>query len=350
MLIILSILLISTHHLFYFLIPLFIATFIVIVFKSGKLIIMTSYKDYIPSLTIKNRVLSRYFELFLTLAGFLLMLSIPFFGKKFLEVSRYDPVYIGYARNIGLSSIFAVGGLFYLIFKNNKNNREWFILLSAILLTAFIYKVTYMKWFLPLLAIIFMCIGLVNIINNSPQKKFALSIISVFLLVSISVSGYYQFLHKYKYGERTMEDSTFNTGRWIKYAINGSCISNDEMLGRKLFSVAETTHFLDTSTVVNQIYGFINLNISDYKMYPITTDDFWINGYEGPDIGSNTWSAVNRLWVSPSNYKITCVVENSKSNGDMIWMHSPEPSGLIQFAYGFNGVYDDGEERVWGLK
>lgn len=337
----------STHHLFYFLIPLFFSTvIIVVVFKTKKLIDIVSFKDRI---VINNKIISKHLTFFISLAGFFLFFSIPFFGRKFLEVSRYSPVYITYARNIGLISIFAAGGLLYLMFKNNKNSKEWFILLSAMSITAFIFESTYMKWFLPIIAVLFACIGLFNVTNAIPKKKYALYILTVFFIAFIGVSGYYQFLHNYGEG-RHIDDSAYNTGNWIKYAVNSSCISNDLLLGERVFSVSETTKFLDVSTPIDQIYGFINVNISQYERTSITSEGFYRRSYEGKDEGEITWDAVHRLWKSPYDFNITCVVENSETNGLTKWGHGGYPSKVLELAYEKDQVYDIGNIRIWSLK
>jgi hypothetical protein len=115
------------------------------------------------------------------IAGFAAMFSIPFFGRKFIEMSIYYPIYESYIRYTGLLIILAVGGLAYIIFKRDKSFSEWVMLLSAIFLTALIYEQTYMKCFLPIFAIPFICIGLVNILR-SERKRYAMTIVSIFLI------------------------------------------------------------------------------------------------------------------------------------------------------------------------
>jgi hypothetical protein len=97
-------------------------------------------------------------------------------------------------RYIGLLIIFAVGGLAYLVFKSNKGFGEWFLLLTLILLTVFIYHQTYMKWFLPIFVIPFAGIGLINVIRASGKRRYVLPVVTIFLLLALSFSAYYQFI------------------------------------------------------------------------------------------------------------------------------------------------------------
>ena len=349
LLILISLFLFSTHHLFYLLLPTYGSFVIIALFFKTKLRYFITLKDKIFS-RFNNRIFSNYFTPFSILAGFALMYSIPFITKRFLETSRYDPIYISYIRYIGLLSILAVGGLLYLIFKNNRNSKEWFLILSTIFITVFIYQVTYMKWFLPILVILFISLGLFNISRNYPQKKKSLHVLSIILLLSLTISGYFQFLHDYNIPERGVNDSTYKTGEWIKNNVEGNCISPDEINGRRVSSVSETTHFVDTSDRVDLIYGFVNINISDYEQYPITSDDFWLSGYKDRAVGSRLWEGINMLWESPYDHNISYVVENTRTNGKLRWTHKGKTAELLQLVYGeSNCLYDVGRLKVWEL-
>ena len=334
LLILFSSFLFSTHHLFYFLLPLYVSALTMVVFSKRLKKIKLVSENSIP---------------FLLLVGFILMFSVPFFTGKFVENSRYSAVYISYIRYLGLSTFFAIGGLFYLIFKSNKKNTEYFMILSSILLTVFIYQETYFKWFIPIIAIVFVCVGLLNFINLFPNKKRIVPfVLIVFMLASTGISGYYQFLHDYG-GARYIDESTYYTGKWLKCAVNDSCISNDVMLGRRMFSVSETTHFLECSTTLNQIYGFNKIDISQYEMFSVFSDDFWMSGYKGRDIGEATWYAAHKLWQSPLDLNISYMVENTNAQGRIYWRHGPEKSKLLQEAYKNNKLYDTGDINIWIL-
>jgi len=349
-LLIISLFLFATHHLFYFLLPVYASFLIVIVVFKTRLINVISLKEKFFS-KFDNRDISNYFTSFLILMGFLFMFSIPFITKRFLESSRYDPIFIGYLRYTGIVSLFVIGGIAYLIFRKNKNSKEWFMIISMMLLMVFIYKVTYMKWFIPIITLIFICIGLLNLTKVISKRKNALCILTIFLLMSLTFSGYYQFLHEYNSYGQGLRDSTYITGKWIKNNIDSNCISIDSMLGRKLFSVSETTKFFDTSTTLNQIYGFCTINITDYERYPLSSDNFWLSGYKGVDEGEQGWFGINKLWRSPYKYNINYVIENTNVNSKIQWKHQKDPSLVLELAYDNQTcIYDIGRVKIWKLE
>ncbi|RLI54129.1 MAG: hypothetical protein DRP09_13905 [Candidatus Thorarchaeota archaeon] len=331
----------ATHHLFYFLIPAFFVLFIL--FTYSKL------KSHI------NIKIPEKLTLFAPITGFLAMYSIPFFTGHFIEHSRYASIDVSYVRYIGLLVIPAIGGLAYLIFKRDKRFGEWFLLLTLILLTTFIYEQTYMKWFLPIFVIPLAVIGLMNVLRTREKRKYVLPAVIIFLLMTVGFSAYYQFIHFLPepdanlINERYIEESTYSTGRWMKYnIINGSAISNDATLGTRICGASETVHFLTTSTTVNQIYGFININISDFERYPLTSEDFWFNGYKGRDIGEYAWESVHRMWKSPHEFNIRYMVENRKCSGRICWHHGNYPQ-FLHHTYAQDCIYDSGSINIWLL-
>ena len=339
----LAIFLLATHHLFYFLIPAFFAFFI--------LTICFKLKNHV-NVKIPEKLIP-----FITIIGFVFMFTIPFFTGHFIEYSRYALIDINYVRYIGILIIFAIGGLIYLIFKNNKRFEEWFLLLILIFLTTFIYQQTYMKWFLPIFAVPLAAIALINALRASEKRKYVLPVVAIFLLLIVGFSAYYQFIHFLSEpgtsptNERYIEESTYKTGRWMKDNINGSAISNDELLGNRIFATSETTRLLITSGTIDYIYGFVNVNISKFKRYPITSEDFWFSGYKGPAIGEKAWESVHRLRNSPHEFNITHLVENRKCKGNISWHHSSNPVKLLHFAYNEKDcVYDCGNINIWNLE
>lgn len=336
-----ALLLYATHHQFYFLIPAFVA--FVVLLLSFKL------KEYIGFIKIPAK-----FTPIVPLMGFIVMFSIPFLGRKFIENSVYDPIYISYVRYTGMLIIPAVGGLGYMIFKSDKNFREWFLLLTVIFITALIYEPTYMKSFLPIFIIPFACIGIMNILR-SERKKHILTLISVFLIISLSFSGYYQFLHflpTHEMNERYTEDSTYTAGRWMNGCVNGSAISNDILFGYRVAAASDTTHHLVESTLISVIYGFIEADMSQFEFYPITSEDFWFDvGAMKIDMGEDTWDHINDLdQTSPSDYNISYVAENTMTGGNVFWHHGIYRSKLLHYAYDNDDcVYDCGKVNIWKL-
>lgn len=288
----------------------------------------------------------------ITIFGFISMYSIPFFTGHFIETSRYSSIDSSYIRYSGVLIIFAIGGLFYLIFKHNKTLSEWIFLLSLMFLIVFIYEQTYMKWFIPIFIIVLSCIGLMNIIKLSENKKHYLSLLTIFLILSISFSAYYQFLNTYRespYDARHIEESTYTTGRWMKSSLNGVSTTNDLIFGERIFSASETAHVFTDRTTLNLIYDFNRINISDFERYSLTEDQFWFSGYSGPDIGEVEWERNHDLRNSLDKYNISYVVENRKAQGILVWNHKYKQSKLLEVAYENNCIFDAGNINIWDL-
>lgn len=337
----LTIFLFSTHHLFYFLIPVFVSFLIItICFKLKKRYILLKFPDkFLP---------------ILILAGFCLMLFIPMGLGKFLEQSRYSALLVitSYMRYVGIIMIFAFGGLLYTVFKPHKNFGEWILILSTMFLTALIFKETYMKNFIQILLIPMAFIGFFNlmkVLNSSSSKKPATVLIIILLLGSVSFCSYYQFIHYKDISWRYIPDSTIVTGLWLKENANGSIISNSNSDGNRLFAFSDTTHFLLDDTIIDATYGFLSPDISKFKPYPITTEDFWLDVGTGPAFGENAWQYVHTLdHTTPADYNLSYFVENINYMGKYAWHHGTHTSKLLTFVHQDGAiVYDSGKLKTW---
>ena len=338
----LLLLLFMTHHLSYFLIPsILIFIVLLILYKIYALKPIKAYK-VIPIIPIGCAIFAY---------------SIPVLTGKFLETgSRYAPIADSYVRYVGIPIIFSIGGLFYLIFKERKTFGEWFLLLSLALIIMFIYIETYMKWYMPLLLIPFAALGIFNLINTRSVKKIAPKILTIILITSLCFSAYYQFIHfipdpnKRTLNERFLEESTYQGGLWMRYYLNGSSISNDRFFGNRIFAISERAYVLVPHLTINQIYGFNKINISEFKRNPITSEEFWFEGYTGPEIAERTWDNINQMYISYQNFGIKYFVENTRTNGDVLWHHGMYPSKLLHYAYEEkDNVYNNGKIRIWKL-
>lgn len=347
----LAIFLLATHHLSYFLIPAFFALIILTISLKLKNHINIKIPEKIAAIVSIPGLIP-----FISIAGFLFMFSIPFLTGRFIESSRYASIDVSYVRYTGLLIIFAIGGLAYLVFKRDKGFGEWFLLLTLILLVTFVYQQTYMKWFLPIFLVPLAGIGLINALRASETRKYVLPVFTIFLLFVVSFSAYYQFIHflpepgASPMNERYIEDSTYTTGRWMKgNIVNGSAISNDAVMDNRFFSASETTYLLIGSTISNYIYGFISVNISEFKRYPLTSEDFWFTGYESRDLGENAWESVHTKFMSPLEFNICYMVENRKCRGNINWLHSSNPVKFLKSTYEKDCIYDCGNIYIWHL-
>ncbi|HUV82325.1 MAG TPA: hypothetical protein VMW53_04525, partial [archaeon] len=212
------------------------------------------------------------------------------------------------------------------------------------------YNQTYFKHFSAGFIIFLACIGIFNVIKT--QKK-ATHFIIIILIISISYSGYYQFLKQYP-ENRNISDSAYNSGKWLKYYGNGSGISNDQLLGIRIGSISESVHFITTSTVVNSAYGFLSLNHSEFTYYPITSEIFWFNtGKFKKDYGESAWYNFNMLdfrmsEINATESNVKYIVENTNTNGDIIWKHGPRESKMLEKTYNNLGsVYHTNNIRIY---
>lgn len=334
---ILALFLFATHHMFYFLLPSFLSFFVI--YLAFKLNNITQYKLNLGSINP-----------FIFIIGFFIMFSIPFFTGKFLEVSRYSPIYISYLRYIGILLPIGFSGLIYLTLKKNKTFSELFLLINIIFITMLIYSQTYMKWFIPVLFTPLIGISLINIANSKVKSRFIL--ITIFLITSIIFSGYYQFLNEYDTGaldERYITDSNYITGKWMKNNLQGIGISNDQFLGSRIFSTTETLHQVTNSPTNNYIYNFSNVNSLEYEYNPVTSEEFFYStGYVTEDIEQDLWYNINMMQENPQEFGINHIVENPKSGGSLIWTHKTLPSKILRKAYQEDDlIYDIGTIRVW---
>lgn len=352
---ILTILLFLTHHLAYFLIPVFIGYLIAVVFYT--------LKSHVKS--IKVKILKETITSVALIIGFLIMFAIPFLTGHFIEGSRYSAVpdlfFGNLPRYVGVLLIFAFGGFTHLLFKQDKKFGEWSLLLIVMFLMPFLYIQTYMKWFIPCFIFPFVGIGLINILKTGKRKrKYALVMVIVFLLLSVSFSGFYQHWRTKGGSVRLVDDytkeSTYTAGLWIKQNINnGSLISNTQHI--RLFAVSGVPLFTGSGTA-DQAYGFANASELELKKRSITEESYWFSSpYE-----VTSWTSESHyrevLLESYENYKLryrskfnfTHVIEAKGIPRGSFAYHGIRPSEFLNYIYNRNDcIYDNGGVCVWDL-
>lgn len=353
--IIISGLLLATHHYIYFTIPIIASYFIVIIFyKLNK------------HIHIKNHV---YFANIAIIIAFFIMFIIPFFTRSFMECDpvmlrggggRYTWIFymmIYYTRYIGFLIVFAISGYIYLSFKPKKTFEEWFLLLSLAGIAPFFYMITYAKWFILIFA--FLLIGFVskNITNLAIQNKKYISYMILLLVLSVGFSGYYQFLHflnEPDTNKRYMEESTYVGALWIKdYIDNDKRMfadpSND--FASRAFSISEVPTLIGSSS--DLAYGFINpkeleiqqlhsfLSLEFYTKDPYVTVNHTSTGLLVGRI-SNTNISSSSSWASRSItlFKISYYAEN-KYDKSTFGKSIQQTENEV--------IYDNGKMRVWSI-
>jgi len=346
-------LLIVTHHYIYFTIPIIISYIIIaMIYKSGK---------YIKSVRIPENIAN-----FAVFAGFLIMFSIPFFTRTLMESDpamlrggggRYDWLFYmiqSYIRYIGILIILVVSGYIYLLFKRNKRFEEWFLLLCLISLAQFLYIMTYMKWFILPFASLLIGIALTNVAiaglrkNMSIEKrKYAISFVIIFLLLSAIFTGYYQYLHFLNDPDphkRYMEERTYVGGLWIKDNVDRPVIA-DYSISKRISATSEVVGLTGVDPV-DLAFGFIDQEKLVIKqIYSPTSVDFY---FKDPYTSVNL-STDLLLWRSMSSdgwrnriiheFNLLYYVENKDvSNSFTQFVREKK-----------DNVYNNGKIRIWDL-
>jgi len=343
--IILSVLLFATHHLAYFLIPVFI----------GYLIVVITFK-------VKEHIKVKIAEKYITsvlLIGYLTMFVIPFITRRFIEGSRYEAItelfFGNLPRYAGIMGVFAIGGFTYLLFKNKKRFEEGCILLILMFLTPFLYIETYMKWFIPCFIFPLVGIGLINTLKLDRRKrKFALLIVIMFLLLSVSFSAFYQHWRTKGGGiylfKNYMKDSTYTAGLWTKEYINGTTISNDIVFGIRIFAISGVPLMTGYYDTVDLAYGLADVKELKVVKKPISSDSFWfdgpyakISGYSSKtywcDIMGNSYEYYESKYRSMFNF--THFIETRRARKPPI----------LRYAYDNNyRIYDNGYTSIWTMQ
>jgi len=336
--------LVVTHHLFYFTIP--------VVFSYIVVVIIFKLKGHI-------KVKIPHFANVFYIGIFGVMLSIPFFTYLFISEtgSRYIwvPILVQtYVRYIGVLLVFSIGGFIYLSLKDNKGFEEWFLLISLVCLAPLMYMVRYSKWALIIFGIVIAAFGLINIAKayDSKRKKYVLPIIVITLLLSVSFTGFYQHYPNIagKTGnQRYMEDGTYVAGLWIKDNIEKNMVGNDWTIVR-VFAISEVPTLTGHGTA-DLTYDFTtisDLNIS--KVSPLSTE-FYYDGpfvrtlhtpYTGYYVSLLNEFAFDSYYGKPiiSNFNLSYVIENEDS-GDNQFIRSVHLEK--------DNVYDNAKIRVWCL-
>jgi len=355
---VLFILLVVTHHMFYFVIPIIIGYFIV-----ASLYILKRYtnkkEEKISSLISEN------IGNIAMLITFFVMISLPFFIRDLWEAdielersginSRYAlvlPLLSNYVRYIGILIFFVIGGYFYLLLKRRKRFEEWFLLISVAGLMPFLYIPTYMKWFAGIFSFLFIGMAITNIANIKLKKKYINLLVVVILLLSTIFNGYYQFIHflnKPNSYSRYMKEATYASGLWIRDNIDKNLFWNNGLVGLRTFAVSKVPT-LSAGTIA-QTYGFeyvselditrnSPLSIEFYKDGPYmkTPGTPYIEGY----IGQLKMSDINSRWGKRliSKYNISYVIED-EDIGDNVFIRSVHPVK--------DNIYDNGKIRIWSL-
>ena len=338
------IMLAATHHLVHFVIPIFASYFIVTFFdkiKGGISFIK------IPKYSVSIGLLMCFIGIV-----FITFLKRSFFWGG----SRYilGDVLTTYTRFIGFLIIFVIGGFIYLVFKSDKSFEEWFLLITLMCFVPLLGNPIYTKWIILAFAFLLIGLGLTNVARMYNQKrKSVFAVIIIILLLSVCMTGYYQFLH-YKtkdipaYWTRYPNEAVFESALWAKENIDGNMVGYGTSITLiRIFALSEVPTF-SGSRACDLAYGFVNLadlNITriplslewfENEPYVITTKtpgtEWYISNLPTVDVNSRP---VQNLF---SKHDISNIIENKDVYGG-IFIQSIQSDK--------DSVYDNGKIYVW---
>jgi len=358
---ILFMLLVVTHHMFFFTIPLIMCYFIIAAFYK--------LRGYIDKKAKIPTSISENIGNIAMLMTFVVMLSLPFFIRSLWEAdieltrsgisSRYTlmlPLLSNYVRYIGVLIFFVISGYSYLLFKRNKRFEEWFLLVAVAGLVPFLYMPTYMKQFAGLFAFLLIGVAITNIavikMHAKKKKKYIATLIVVLLLLSTSFNGYYQFIHFLNAPNpysRYMKEATYMGGLWIRDGIDKNIFYNNGLVGLRAFAVSGVPTLFGGT--VGQTYGFEDvselnitknspLSIGFYKDGPYvkTLGTPYLEGRIERLGGSGIDSKWGKRFISQHN--LSYVIED-EDIGDNVFIRSVHPVK--------DNVYNNGKIRIWSL-
>ena len=348
-------LLLVTHHYIYFTIPIVISfVVVVIVYKLGA--------------HIKAIKLPENFANFAVFACFLFMFSIPFFTRTLAESDpggmaggRYAWIFFmiqSYVRYIGFLIVFVVSGYIYLVLKRNKQFEEWFLLLCLAGLAPFLYIITYMKWFIIFFVSLLAGIALTNIANvklRTQKRKIPSLVVITILLLSISFTGYFQYLHFLndpRPNKRYTEESTYLSALWCKDNID----KNKNMIAGtyvpcRFFAISGVST-LTGCCPTDLAYGFVDpdeLEVEEVHSY--TSPEYYMHDpYKAVNHSYSGWYVLTILHTDINKH--ASVAYRSIAEFNLSYYVESKVFGNV-FARSVQQtkdcLYDNGKISVWNL-
>lgn len=345
-----AILLFVSHHMVYYLIPILIAYSIV------RIIYFVDISKYIKYSKLND------FSPFIIASAFLLIYLYVFLTNQFLTLysrwANFSLMLTEYPRYIGILVFLSLGGFVYLLFKPNKRKNEWTLLCILLLLTPFLSKVMYTKWFILIFAFLLAGIGFLNLKRISIQNKKYIYVITIFLLLSVTFSGYFQYISDPKSGT-TISDNEYLTSMWIKQFSDGNYISNNRWEGWKIAAFSEK-HFLTGSSSSDQAYGFVDVKEFNLTTVPMTSEEFWIDSpfkRTSGTVSDGYWQRImerdidnSRTKLLMKRFQIVWLVEYTLTRNYWVSHHGYELSPFVRsVSTNKNCIYDSGDFNMWSL-
>jgi hypothetical protein len=279
----------SAHNFSYFLVPVV-----------GSYILSVLFIKY--DLFNLNDKYSRYYH-FIYIAILFSAIFVPFLTGLFIVGSRYQAFFSSFitmTRYTGPLIFFAFAGLMYLIFKQDKNHKDWFILIVTAGFTPMFYSLAYGPFILLIPAIYLISISFSNLFLMLNKSKLIHIIVIGLILSSVAFSSYY--MH-FRTGSSTegwyMDDRTNVAGIWTRSAFE----ENTRILTPggetwRMTAIANGHAVFPTIPPVALAYGFVS---EEEVLENTLTSELVSTAYffDGPYVqkdGTDSWGKY--AWIS----------------------------------------------------
>jgi len=270
-----------------------------------------------------------------------------------IEKVALDTLIYNYARYIGLLGIFSIGGFIFIMFKIDKTFEERSFILVLLFFVPLLSVFKYSKFFTLSFTALLISYGIANLIRISQNRKGALCVMIIFIVLSIGIAEFYQFGRtniedENQYGQFWAEESTVNAGLWLKSYTNKLVYTDNALLSRRILAYSGTT-MLSESNVVYPIQD--NLEDFDLSMRSPFSTSFYSEGpyHVENQSGLRQWAWYKLRnegldgrwgWIAKS-LEIKYLIKNEKINSVF------SRSSKIQEN---DKVFDNGDISIWNYE
>ena len=329
----------SVHHYYFFMLG-FIGIYIF-------LNMVYRYYPHIISQITGNKLNLFFFVLFLS------MLILPFFTRFMINAgSRYgwviDALEVS-IRYMGPVIIFSFSGVIYLIFKKNKKQNEWYLLLVALMLFPFIYNITYGIYIILLFAIIFAAQAMYNSTFTLKKSTASRVMIIAFILSFVFFSSFYNHFHTGQYSHKWfMKDSTYDASEWTYNYIP----ENSHGFGQgtevpRLFATSNGHPIVPRGGALDVANSFINQSSFDLIEVSPTSKYFYFEGFYIDNNNINIPGTLNWILEHTISYKGVVPILDKYDLSYFIMPATGYGEGVYSIRSTKNSVFDNGAISIW---
>lgn len=339
LLLICGIFLAATHHYYYFLIPF---TF----FYLG----LVLFSKMSPN-KIKYKNNDHKFNYLYTI-GLVTALLMPFFTKSMIKAgSRYGwiiDILKMDTRYIGPLIIFAISGMIYLIFKENKTREEWYLLIVMLVLIPFNYNDIYGTFIILLYLIIFASISVRNLVDASHKSTIYRLCIIILILTSTIFSSYYNHERTNYLGNNWfMPSSTYSASEWSNKYIPENTYGFGIGESNRLFSTSDGHPIMPMGGASDLAYGFINR--SEIKTFKVSwrSSSYYLEGPYSTEKEIDIPGKLRWILENDIDYRGVKPILKSYNLSYFIMPSTNTGIGIESIKSKKSSVFDNGGISIW---